>query len=125
MNQLPQAAFRWWRRDVSSTPTRPVWTPSDRPPELFRPVDPPRWVWVDLRGSLRRDPFAFYDEAPGGMQYRYEAKGLLRGWIPAVDGGPLGVVSYQLLTADLQWRTVVTAFVPQHVIRHDSRHPPG
>lgn len=110
-------ALRWWRHDVSSTPTRPVWTPADGPPANFRPVDPPRWVWADLRPALRRDPFAFYDEAFDGLQYRYEAKGLLRGWMPAVDGAPLGLVSYQLLTGDMRWRTLVTAFVPQHRIR--------
>ncbi|WP_245959770.1 hypothetical protein [Prauserella flavalba] len=121
MNQPAQPPCRWWRRDVSSTPTRPVWTPSDVPPPGYRPVEPAQWVWVDLRAALRRDPFAFHDDAPDGLQYRYEVKGLLRGWMPAVDGAPLGIVSYQLLTADLEWRTVVTAFVPQHHIRYRAR----
>lgn len=121
MNQPARMPCRWWRRDISSTPTRPVWTPADGPPEAFRPVDPPQWVWVNLRPALRSDPFSYYDDAPDGLQYRYEVKGLLRGWMPAVDGAPLGVVSYQLLTADQQWRTVVTAFVPQHLIRYRAR----
>lgn len=113
--------FRWWRRDPSSTSTRPVWTPAAELPETFRPVEPPRWVWVDLRKALQRDPFTFTDDTSRGLQYRYEVKGLLRGWMPAVDGAALGMVTYQLMTADLQWRTIVTAFVPRHHIRYRSR----
>ncbi|OQO94770.1 hypothetical protein B1813_01370 [Saccharomonospora piscinae] len=111
----------WWQRDESSTPTRPVWTRARDAPEGFRPVDPPRWVWVDLRAALRKDAFTFTDEDPGGLQYRYEAKGLLRAWMPAVDGSALALVTYQLLTADLAWRTTVTAFVPAHTVRFRSR----
>ncbi|MFC4003312.1 hypothetical protein ACFS2C_16065 [Prauserella oleivorans] len=121
MNQPARPPCRWWRRDVSSTPIRPVWTPAETPPGSFRPVEPAEWVWADLRGALRRDPFSFHDDAPEGLQYRYEVKGLLRGWMPAVDGGMLGLVSYQLLTADREWRTVVTAFVPRHKIRFRAR----
>lgn len=121
MDQPARMPCRWWRRDASSTATRPVWTPAEDPPASFTPVDPPQWVWVDLRTALRRDAFTFTDDTADGLQYRYEVKGLLRGWMPAVDGAPLAMVSYQLLTADLQWRTVVTAFVPRHHVRFRSR----
>jgi hypothetical protein len=116
-----RAVCRWWRRDSSSTPARPVWVPAESPPESFTPVEPPQWVWVDLRATLRRDSFTFTPDDSAGLQYRYEVKGLLRGWMAAVDGAPLAVVSYQLLTADLQWRTVITAFVPRHRVRLRSR----
>ncbi|WP_019808521.1 hypothetical protein [Saccharomonospora halophila] len=117
----PRSPLPWWRRDASSTPTRPVWAPAEDAPPTFRPVDPPQWVWVDPRAALRKNAFEISGDDGEGIQYRYEAKGLLRGWMPSVDGAALGVVTYQLLTADLAWRTIVTTFVPAHQIRFRAR----
>ncbi len=93
---------------------------TEGPPDA-REVDPPQHVWVDLPRLFPMARTHLYRHTPAGLDTRYEAAGLLIGWVRAEDGAWLGLVRYQLLTADRRWQTTVTHYVPQHLFRLRAR----
>jgi hypothetical protein len=81
-------------------------------------VDPPVPVWIDARRVFPRDPHATYANTPAGVQVSYEVRGLLFARVARSDGGWLGKVRFQLLSADGQWSYgPLTQLVPAHLLR--------
>jgi hypothetical protein len=90
-------------------------------PAGWRRIDPPRHVWVDVPKLFPVPPHHLYESTPGGIQTSYEAAGTLVAEVSWANGGRLGLVKYQLLSADRQWQTVVEHYVPAHMYRPMSR----
>jgi hypothetical protein len=93
---------------------------SSRPPG-WRRINPPLRVWVNVPRLFPVHPHHLHESTPGGIQTSYEAAGLLTEEVSWANGGRLGLVKYQLLSADRQWQTVVEHYVPQHLYRPMTR----
>lgn len=90
-------------------------------PASVRPVDPPMRVWIDMRKLLPRGPHEDYATVADGLVTEYEMPALLTEWAWRTDGSVLGRVTYVLGTADKQWSTTLTHYVPVHLLRPWSR----
>jgi hypothetical protein len=82
-----------------------------------RKIDPPRHVWVNLPRLFPVNPHHLYSHTPHGLQLGFEGAGLLLEEVLSADGSRLGLVRFQLLSANREWQTVVTQYVPQHCYR--------
>jgi len=104
-----------------SEPWRPPVDASGLPP-CVRVVDPPLWVWVDVRKLFPRGPHEDYSTDPTGLELGYEVLGQLTGKIWRADGGWLGRVRIELHTRDEEWTLGPwTALVPAHLLRYHRR----
>lgn len=88
----------------------------DRPPWV-RTLRPPQRVWVQVRRLLRLGLDDHGLRSADGLRVEPEVPGLLREWILREEGGWLGLVTCQLLSATEQWSLTVTLLVPADLIR--------
>lgn len=84
-------------------------------------MDPPDQVWVQLGRLLPLGADDLGSRSKAGLRIESEVPGLLREWARREDGGWLALVTYPLCTADEQWSTHVTHYVPAHLIRRRGR----
>lgn len=89
----------------------------DEWPSTVRRVSPPIPVWVSVRKLLVLGTEILAPRNRAGMRIEAEIPGLLFDWARREDGGLLGWVTYQLVTADDQWSRPVSHYVPAHLLR--------
>jgi hypothetical protein len=80
-------------------------------------MTPPRRVWIQAR---RLFPLGLDEYGPpgaDGLRMESEVPGLLHEWIQREEGGWLGLVTFQLVSATEQWSLTVTMPVPASLIR--------
>ncbi|WP_435154968.1 hypothetical protein [Amycolatopsis sacchari] len=88
----------------------------ERPPWV-RSVSPPRRVWVQVRRLLRPGVDDYGPRNSAALRVEPEVPGMLHEWIQREEGGWLGMVTFQLVSADEQWSLTVTVPVPAQLIR--------
>ncbi|GAA5156923.1 MULTISPECIES: hypothetical protein [Amycolatopsis] len=88
----------------------------ERPPWV-RSVSPPRRVWVQVRRLFRPSVDDYGPRNPAALRVEPEVPGMLHEWIQREEGGWLGMVTFQLVSADEQWSLTVTVPVPAQLIR--------
>ncbi|GAB2974844.1 hypothetical protein LWP59_31305 [Amycolatopsis acidiphila] len=86
-------------------------------PSWVRTLSPPRRVWVEVRRLLRLGVDDYGLRPRDGLRIESEVPGLLHEWILREEGGWLGMVTFQLVSATEQWSLTVTVPVPAHLIR--------
>ena len=90
---------------------------TEKGPPGMRKIDPPQHVWIKLSRLFPAHTHHLYHHTPHGIQTTYEGPGLLLEEVYKVDSSRLGLVRFPLTTADEQWQTVVSTYVPQHLYR--------
>jgi len=93
-------------------------------PSSVRRVSPPIPVWVSVRKLLVLGTDLLGPRDRAGLRIETETAGLLFEWARREDGGLLGWVTYQLITADDQWSRPVSHYVPAHMLRRRGRARP-
>lgn len=88
----------------------------------MRVVDPPLWVWVNVRKLFAKGPYDSYEKDPTGLELDHEVLGAMTERIWRADGDWLGRVQIELHTRDDTatfgpW----TALVPSHLLRYHRR----
>lgn len=75
-------------------------------------------MWIQLRELLRIGTHDLTEgDAKLGLRIESEVPGVAREAIPRSDAGLLVLVSYPLWTGDCEYQTVVTHYVPAHLVR--------
>ncbi|UXA20718.1 hypothetical protein [Mycobacterium sp. SMC-4] len=84
-------------------------------PPVFRRVDPPTPVLVDLVALFSRQPHCSGRYHPNGLRLDAVVEGLLTGWGRAEHGGWWGLVAYPVKHGGQQH--TVTHWVPAWVLK--------
>jgi hypothetical protein len=90
------------------------------PAPCYRPVRPPRKVWIKATKLWAKDHGELYRNKPDGVVLDREVLGGLTGQVLRADGGWLAEVTFQLHSANGRWHSpLYTQLVPSHLIRWD------
>jgi hypothetical protein len=84
----------------------------------YRPVRPPRKVWIKATKLWAKDHGELYSNKPDGVVLDREVLGGLTGQVLRADGGWLAEVTFQLHSANGHWHSpLYTQLVPSHLVR--------